>query len=149
MATATCYLLLQTSPTRFLTPNQIHALPKRKHQLKLPLCSATLNPSFHQSIFFPPFLPPFAKKRSSTISCAYVTGPASDPNVSDSDHKLDQSEARSEKVQSPNPKLISWSLLWSLLLKHKLRLGISALTLVGCTTCTLSMPIFSGINNSY
>ncbi|CAI0404121.1 unnamed protein product, partial [Linum tenue] len=45
---------------------------------------------------------------------------------------------------SSSKKLVTWGLLWSLLLRHKLRIGISVLSLVGCTSCTLSMPIFSG-----
>ncbi|KAJ6676175.1 ATP-BINDING CASSETTE SUB-FAMILY B [Salix viminalis] len=69
----------------------------------------------------------------------------SDPIVTEPDHKLDSTDDESsltEKVQPP--ELISWSLLWSLLAKHKVRLVVCAFTLVGCTSCTLSMPIFSG-----
>lgn len=74
-----------------------------------------------------------------------MTGPASDPIVTEPDHKLDPTDNDSsvtEKVQST--ELISWGLLWSLLAKHKVRLVVCAFTLVGCTSCTLSMPIFSG-----
>lgn len=74
-----------------------------------------------------------------------MTGPASDPIVTEPDHKLDPTDDDSsvtDKVQST--ELISWGLLWSLLAKHKVRLVVCAFTLVGCTSCTLSMPIFSG-----
>lgn len=74
-----------------------------------------------------------------------MTGPASDPIATEPDHKLDPTDNDSsvtEKVQST--ELISWGLLWSLLAKHKVRLVVCAFTLVGCTSCTLSMPIFSG-----
>lgn len=65
--------------------------------------------------------------------------------MTEPDHKLDPNDDDSsvtEKVQST--ELISWGLLWSLLAKHKVRLVVCAFTLVGCTSCTLSMPIFSG-----
>ncbi|KAL6127087.1 hypothetical protein ACLB2K_075130 [Fragaria x ananassa] len=74
-----------------------------------------------------------------TPASAYVSGPASDPIVTEPDPKFDEPDS---KLQPPS--VISWSLLWSLLLKHKLRLVISAFALVGCSACTLSMPIFSG-----
>ncbi|BBN69791.1 non-intrinsic ABC protein 8 [Prunus dulcis] len=54
-------------------------------------------------------------------------------------------ENRWAGLQGPVPSVISWGLLLSLLLKHKLRLAISAFALIGCSACTLSMPIFSVI----
>ncbi|XP_056158803.1 ABC transporter B family member 28 isoform X2 [Syzygium oleosum] len=79
---------------------------------------------------------------SSSIARAYVTGPASDPIVSEPDPKFDGKDSGDEE---PRPRdVITWGLLWSLLAEHKLRLCASAVALVGCTTCTLSMPIFSG-----
>uniref|UniRef100_A0A6N2NLE5 ABC transporter domain-containing protein n=1 Tax=Salix viminalis TaxID=40686 RepID=A0A6N2NLE5_SALVM len=137
MASATPPLLLQTLPTRSLTLS-LHAPSKFKFKLP-PL----LSPRLRQSRPFPPL-----RKRHWTetaITSAYVTGPASDPIVTEPDHKLDSTDDESsltEKVQPP--ELISWSLLWSLLAKHKVRLVVCAFTLVGCTSCTLSMPIFSG-----
>lgn len=65
--------------------------------------------------------------------------------MTEPDHKLDPTNDESsvtEKVQST--ELISWGLLWTLLAKHKARLVVCAFTLAGCTSCTLSMPIFSG-----
>lgn len=65
--------------------------------------------------------------------------------MTEPDHKLDPTDDESsvtEKVQST--ELISWGLLWTLLAKHKARLVVCAFTLAGCTSCTLSMPIFSG-----
>ncbi|XP_044505619.1 ABC transporter B family member 28 [Mangifera indica] len=131
-ATATPPLLFRTNPT--LLP------PSRRRALTQP--PRLFPTSLRQSRGFPPILrAKFNNKRS--ISCAYVTGPASDPIVSEPDLKLRESDSRTEEIQSP-PNLITWGLLWSLLVKHKLRLGLSVLTLLGCTTCTLSMPIFSG-----
>ncbi|XP_058779253.1 ABC transporter B family member 28 isoform X1 [Vicia villosa] len=71
---------------------------------------------------------------------AYVTGPASDPNITDTDPKLDG--LRQE--DSPTPRVVTWDLLSMLLMKHKLRLALCVGSLFACTTCTLSMPIFSG-----
>lgn len=62
--------------------------------------------------------------------------------MSEADPRVYGSDSPAEKIRPPSA--ISWGLLWSLLSEHKLRLAVSALTLVGCTTCTLSMPIFSG-----
>ncbi|KAH7557569.1 hypothetical protein JRO89_XS11G0181900 [Xanthoceras sorbifolium] len=136
MAAATIPLLLRTSPTRLSTPHPHHALSKHTLSLFVP-------PSHRQSCSFPPIRrTKFLSKR--TVSYAYVTGPASDPIVSEPGPKLDDSDSPSEKIQSPPPNLIGWGLLWSLLLEHKLRLGFSILALAGATTCTLSMPIFSG-----
>ncbi|CAK7337179.1 unnamed protein product [Dovyalis caffra] len=128
-------VILQTIPTRFLTPS-LHA-PSNP---KLPPRSL---PRLRQ---FRP-LPPLIKRHrtATTITSAYVTGPASDPIVTEPDHKLDPTDEESsstDEVQAP--ALISLDLLWSLLAKHKGRLVVSVLTLVGCTSCTLSMPIFSG-----
>ena len=141
MASASPPLLLQRLPTRSLTLS-LHAPSKFK--LKLP---PSPSPRLRQSRPFPPLL-----KRhwtATAITSAYVTGPASDPIVTEPDHKLDSTDDESsltEKVQPP--ELISWSLLWSLLAKHKVRLVVCAFTLVGCTSCTLSMPIFSGNQHS-
>ncbi|XP_043716194.1 ABC transporter B family member 28-like [Telopea speciosissima] len=75
-------------------------------------------------------------------SAAYVSAPASEPSVSENSPKLEGVDSPPTAAQSSTA--ISWSLVWSLLLRHKLRLAVSIVTLVGCTTCTLSMPIFSG-----
>lgn len=102
----------------------------------------------HQSHPFPPFplttTTTLLPKKTSSISFAYVSAPASDPSVSEPDPRIDGSGPLTEKDRAPAPNPISWGLLWTLLSRHKLRLAISAFALVGCTTCTLSMPIFSG-----
>lgn len=140
MASATG-VLLETNPTRFPIRN-CHGRSINKQKLRHSQLSISSSPCR-----FPPFSQTYVKQWSSrvfTISSAYVSGP---PILSDSDPKVDASEATREEVQQ-SPKLISWGLLWSLLLNHKLRLGVSVLTLVGCTTCTLSMPLFSGTTTS-
>ncbi|KAK4571752.1 hypothetical protein RGQ29_030241 [Quercus rubra] len=135
MASAT----LSFSPTR--TPTRVRTR------------ATSLNPrlSFtflHQSHPFPPFplttTTTLLPKKTSSISFAYVSAPASDPSVSEPEPRIDGSGPLTEKDRAPAPNPISWGLLWTLLSRHKLRLAISAFALVGCTTCTLSMPIFSG-----
>lgn len=77
------------------------------------------------------------------VCLAYVSGPASDPIVPSNDD-LDSSDIV-QHHQLPTPtSAISWGLLWALLVPHKLRLLASFASLLGCSTCTLSMPIFSG-----
>ncbi|KAI5346990.1 PREDICTED: ATP-binding cassette [Prunus dulcis] len=99
--------------------------------------------SLRQSHPFPRFshyrLPKPPPPKTITASFAYVSGPASDPIVSEPDPKIDGPDSKGQ-----SPSVISWGLLLSLLLKHKLRLAISAFALIGCSACTLSMPIFSG-----
>ncbi|KAH9647273.1 hypothetical protein KPL70_025134 [Citrus sinensis] len=115
MATLPLFMRLPTPRRRALTK---HTLP--------------LTSPLRRSLAFPPLLR--AKFNSEgTITCAYVSGPASDPIVSEPDPRINDSVSPSEKVHSP-PNLITWGLLWSLFLKHKLRLGLSVLTLIGCTT---------------
>lgn len=78
---------------------------------------------------------------SRIVSRAYVSGPAFDAIVSESDPKIDGSEI----VELQPIDVISWGLLWKLISRHKLRVLVSLLTLLGCTTCTLAMPIYSGM----
>ncbi|XP_057446308.1 ABC transporter B family member 28 isoform X2 [Lotus japonicus] len=108
-----------SSPSSFRTlkPTLSFSLPRRHHQLCLS-----------------------SRSSATTPPRAYVTGPASDPIVSDPDPKLD--ELPPEKPKPPN--VITWELLSTLLMKHKLRLAVTAASLFACSACTLSMPIFSG-----
>ncbi|KAK7364287.1 hypothetical protein VNO80_12827 [Phaseolus coccineus] len=71
---------------------------------------------------------------------AYVTAPASDHNFGDPDPKLVGLGSENAKPQN----VITWSLLCTLLMNHKLRLALMVATLFACSTCTLSMPLFSG-----
>lgn len=129
-------LLHQLKFTRFSS--------KTHHARKLKL-DLSQNSPLCQSCSFPPIsLPATTKSRSlksisSSVPRAYVTGP---PIVSESDPRINESGPDTEKAEPPD--LISRRLLWSLLVRHKVRLCVSVLALIGCTTCTLSMPIFSG-----
>lgn len=80
----------------------------------------------------------------SSIAFANVTGPAYDSFVSESDEFKVEDSTDSAKVSVQPTYLISWGLLWNLVSRHKLRLLVSILTLVGCSTSTLTMPIYSG-----
>ncbi|CAM8900573.1 hypothetical protein QQ045_010835 [Rhodiola kirilowii] len=77
---------------------------------------------------------------SGGIPKAYISAPGSDAIVTESEPKASASEEGTSEPQNA----VSWGLLWSLIGRHKLRLAISGFSLVGCTACTLSMPIFSG-----
>ncbi|KAK7283673.1 hypothetical protein RIF29_13366 [Crotalaria pallida] len=108
-------------PTTTLSPFLFSQSQSQSHSL----------PAFSRTLLHPTITPR-----------AYVTGPASDPIFGDLYPKLDGSGPEKDK---PRPRgVISKELLWTLLMKHKLRLGVSVATLLACTTCTLSMPIFSG-----
>ncbi|ESW24340.1 hypothetical protein PHAVU_004G122300 [Phaseolus vulgaris] len=71
---------------------------------------------------------------------AYVAAPASDHNFGDPDPKVVGLGSENAKPQN----VITWSLLCTLLMNHKLRLALMVATLFACSTCTLSMPLFSG-----
>lgn len=47
--------------------------------------------------------------------------------------------------RGPKP-IITWGLVAGLLWKQKLRLTVAAMALVAATTCTLTMPLFSGVS---
>ncbi|KAF7819924.1 ABC transporter B family member 28 [Senna tora] len=126
--------LLPPSPSRLSPLKPTLSLPSRSPLLLQQLHPRTLPSSLH--------LRSPLRTRTLSIPLAYVTGPGSDPVFSESDPKIDASDPRPEKVKPPS--VISWGLMWMLLMKHKLRLGLSVVTLICCTTCTLSMPLLSG-----
>lgn len=136
-------MVMACSATLSLSP-PYHQFLTRVRTTKLAISSPRLPLQSHA---FPPFprlvvLP--VPSRSTVAPFAYVSGPASDPNVCDEDPNFEGSDS---KAQLSSPSAVSWGLLWRLLMKYKLRLALSALTLIGCTTCTLSMPLFSGIKH--
>ncbi|CAI9092157.1 OLC1v1027334C2 [Oldenlandia corymbosa var. corymbosa] len=80
----------------------------------------------------------------SVITSAYVSGPAFDAVVSENDEFKAEDSPEPEDMEPEPAYVITWGLLWKLVSQHKLRLLISTLTLLGGTTCTLSMPLLSG-----
>ncbi|XP_034711232.1 ABC transporter B family member 28 isoform X3 [Vitis riparia] len=127
-------------------------LPLRSHltRLKPPISHAPRAIACHVKLSHShsnPF-PPFSLLRSRSKGVvrppsAYVSGPASDPIITEPDPKVESSNDAHDETVEP-PSAISSSLLWSLLMRYKLRLAVSAVTLIGCSACTLSMPLFSG-----
>lgn len=86
--------------------------------------------------------PGFSSGRS---RAAYVTAPASDPDSIDKGPNL---ELPVSPTVSTSPAAISWAVIWPLLARHKLRIVMAIISLVGCTSCTLSMPLLSGMLNT-
>lgn len=135
------------------TPSKPHLSISRSRPPKTHLSSSSSFVSRHSSKLFPPLsssvplLRSIRQSKRRVIRAAYISAPASDPNISGIDEEEDpdghQSRSQTTMVDSSIP--ISWGYLWSLLMKHKLRLAASIVALVGCTSCTLSMPIFSGL----
>ncbi|CAN1180616.1 ABC transporter B family member 28, partial [Linum perenne] len=144
MASSPASSLLNANPTRFRLASTPHA--RKRNNLHLP--RRPLQFRYSSSLHFPPIQQsPATRRPTATTAFAYVSGPASDPNITDPDPKSAASgdeDDEEEEETSSSKKLITWKLLLSLLIRHKLRIGVSVLSLVGCTTCTLSMPIFSG-----
>lgn len=136
MASGTLINLTVPLPPRRLIKTP-HPLIKKPHlHLHLHLYGRPVSRQFTN------LLPPKPARRLKLITCAYVAAPASDPNISENEPKFEESTAEVEAP--PKNSIITWGLVWSLLLRHKLQLAISVATLVACTTCTLSMPILSG-----
>lgn len=70
---------------------------------------------------------------------AYVSAPSTDAFVG-GDREISTSDAESSMGSA-----ISWEVIFPLLWRNKLRIAVGMIALAGCTTCTLSMPIYSGI----
>ncbi|RAL52204.1 hypothetical protein DM860_016053 [Cuscuta australis] len=115
-----------------------------KHR-RQPLFVQHLNQSsrFHVSFRSSrPQLLRYQKPKPLAISSAYAAGPAIDAFVSESELKFEDS---GDNFGTPKPiEVINWGLLWRLVSGHKIHLAASVLALLGCTTCTLTMPILSG-----
>ncbi|KAI3856396.1 hypothetical protein MKX03_034478 [Papaver bracteatum] len=140
MAYATANLL------HFSTPRIQFRNPYSSRTLKIVNLSSSsssfsISPRQQSKLFRPNFTKP-GRKRFHFSTEAYVAAPASDSNINSELESEESNSSSSDTNRSPN--VISWGLIWSLMLRHKLRLAISIATLIGCTTCTLSMPIFSG-----
>ncbi|KAL1531461.1 ABC transporter B member 28 [Salvia divinorum] len=141
MAAAAATLL---APSFNLYSPKQHLIKHKASRLKLKL-SSNLN---RQPVScLPASVPqPISVKGSRALAAsriirrAYVSGPAFDAIVSEVDPKIDGAEV----VELQPLDVISGGLLWKLVSRHKWRVLASVLTLFGCTTCTLAMPLFSG-----
>ena len=89
-----------------------------------------------------------SRKPSIQTVSAYISAPAADPNshffFNDKDNASSGIFNDGNDLSKMPKEVITWKLIWSLMLEEKWRLVISALALVVCTSSTLSMPLFSG-----
>lgn len=86
-----------------------------------------------------------ASRRSLVPRAAYISAPAADPHSLEFiDEEADGYSKFIVALPRKPREVITWGLLRSLLMKEKWRLALSTFALLGCTTCTLSMPLFSG-----
>ncbi|CAH8391811.1 unnamed protein product [Eruca vesicaria subsp. sativa] len=131
MASSATTLLFHHGSTRLTARRRCHSSLLRRTCIPNPLLSLR-GPSNA-----PPFGEISLKAKPVGLARAYVTG--APPIVEEADPKI---ESEAEREESKD--LVKWGLVWSLMSKHKVRLVVCLLTLVGCSTCTLSMPVFSG-----
>ncbi|THU73220.1 hypothetical protein C4D60_Mb04t20510 [Musa balbisiana] len=114
-------------PSRMLTSSSISGRCPAALLLRRP----------HRMARSPPSRVTGVRRRSGgQARAAYVSAPAADPDP------VAKDESPAADVSSAPPAAISWSVIWSLLSRHKIRLAVSLASL--CTSCTLAMPIFSG-----
>lgn len=86
-----------------------------------------------------------SSKRVAT-KAAFISPPA-DPQFANLDNDGMEDVLGSVPVAPRGPKpIITWSLVLGLLWKQKLRLSVAAMALLAATTCTLMMPLFSGLS---
>ncbi|XP_015069728.1 ABC transporter B family member 28 isoform X2 [Solanum pennellii] len=135
---------MATVPNTFwglpLTPFPIQR--RRNHRL---LLHRSNGPSQFSISTAQPFRSQFVncrKLKRSVVSSAYITGPAFDAFVSESDPKFEESDDSLVAVQPI--EVIRWGFIWKLVSRHKLKLLASVFSLVVCTTCSLSLPLLSG-----
>ncbi|KAJ8499707.1 hypothetical protein OPV22_010259 [Ensete ventricosum] len=134
MAAASTSLLQSLSspfpfPSRMLTSSSISGRCPAALLLRPP----------HRTVRSPPLHLTGVRRRSGGHArAAYFSAPAADPDP------VAKDESPAADVSSAPPAAISWGVIWSLLSRHKIRMAVSLASLVGCTSCTLAMPIFSG-----
>ncbi|KAL5198673.1 hypothetical protein ABZP36_002185 [Zizania latifolia] len=75
---------------------------------------------------------------------AYISAPASGPDAYPSP-SLDAAAAAEDVAAAiSSSEAVTWAGVWALLSPHRARIAVSFAALLACTTCTLSMPLFSG-----
>jgi ATP-binding cassette, subfamily B (MDR/TAP), member 10 len=78
---------------------------------------------------------------------AYISAPAPGPEAAAAyaPPTLDGAAAAADVAAAISASdAVTWPGVWALLSAHKARLAVSLAALLACTTCTLSMPLFSG-----
>ncbi|KAL6004610.1 hypothetical protein ACLOJK_005165 [Asimina triloba] len=86
---------------------------------------------------------PFRRRLSNLriTRAAYISAPASEPNVGGVEKDRRAEESDSETVVASST-IIDWDLVSSLLLRHKLRLAVALASMVGCTAWARSEPLW-------
>ncbi|KAK1262729.1 ABC transporter B family member 28 [Acorus gramineus] len=132
---ASLSLPLSSPPTR---PTALHRnrTPKPKPSLPSSITLSRQNPK----LFAAPRFPTHSRRR--IAGSAYISAPAFDADVDEA--KTIDPAASPDAVSHRPITAISWGLIWALLMRHNLRIAAAFVSLIGCTVCTLSMPIFSG-----
>ncbi|CAL5065664.1 unnamed protein product [Urochloa decumbens] len=76
---------------------------------------------------------------------AYISAPAPGPEAAYAPPSLDAAAAAADVAAAiSSSDAVTWSGIWALLSRHRARLAVCVAALLACTTCTLSMPLFSG-----
>lgn len=77
--------------------------------------------------------------------CAYISAPAPGPEAAYAPPSLDATAAAADVAAAiSSSDAVTWAGVWALLSRHRARIAVCIAALVACTTCTLSMPLFSG-----
>ncbi|CAN6166054.1 unnamed protein product [Urochloa humidicola] len=76
---------------------------------------------------------------------AYISAPAPGPEAAYAPPSLDAAAAAADVAAAiSSSDAVTWAGVWALLSRHRARIAVSVAALLACTTCTLSMPLFSG-----
>ncbi|TKW31847.1 hypothetical protein SEVIR_2G132800v4 [Setaria viridis] len=76
---------------------------------------------------------------------AYISAPAPGPEAAYAPPSLDAAAAAADVAAAiSSSDAVTWAGVWALLSRHRARIAVCLAALVACTTCTLSMPLFSG-----
>jgi hypothetical protein len=76
---------------------------------------------------------------------AYISAPAPGPEAAYAPPSLDAAAAAADVAAAiSSSEAVTWAGVWALLSRHRARIAVCLAALVACTTCTLSMPLFSG-----
>ncbi|PVH63858.1 hypothetical protein PAHAL_2G122500 [Panicum hallii] len=76
---------------------------------------------------------------------AYISAPAPGPEAAYAPPSLDAAAAAADVAAAiSSSDAVTWAGVWALLSRHRARIAVCLAALLACTTCTLSMPLFSG-----
>ncbi|CAN6180005.1 unnamed protein product [Urochloa humidicola] len=120
-----------------------------------------LTPAFPSRATPPPPLPAGNRTRVPSVSVsghrrslqfarphpprAYISAPAPGPEAAYAPPSLDAAAAAADVAAAiSSSDAVTWAGVWALLSRHRARIAVSVAALLACTTCTLSMPLFSG-----